>query len=127
MSALEPILESYRVDIRTLEGDQFGQFFVARGRQMLEWIAEAMGKRTSTDVEALEHAVREVRDPPEPHRIQRVTKGGGVADRGLLNADRSKPRLRQFARGEANPDVPLDTTGKSMGTIATYASSVGAV
>ncbi|MCY4590230.1 MAG: DUF262 domain-containing protein [Alphaproteobacteria bacterium] len=63
---LEPILESYGIDIRTLEGDQFAQFFVARARQMLEWIAGAMGKRTGTDVEALEHAVREVRDPPEP-------------------------------------------------------------
>ena len=63
---LEPILESYGIDIHTLERDGFAQFFVARGKRMLEWIADEMGKRADTDVEALQQAVKEVRDPLDP-------------------------------------------------------------
>ena len=33
---------------------------------MLRWIADAMGKRTDADIEALENAVKDVRDKPEP-------------------------------------------------------------
>ena len=50
---LGPILDSYGIDIRTLERDQFAEFFVARGQKMLGWIANAMGKRADTDIEAL--------------------------------------------------------------------------
>ena len=59
---LGPILDSYGIDIRTLERDQFAQFFVARGQKMLGWIANAMGKRTDADIEPLEHAVKDVKD-----------------------------------------------------------------
>ena len=63
---LGPILESYGIDIHTLERDGFAQFFVARGKRMLEWIADEMGKRADTDVEALQQAVKDVRDPLDP-------------------------------------------------------------
>ena len=62
---LGPILDSYGIDIRTLERDQFAEFFVARGQKMLGWIANAMGKRADTDIEALEHAVKDVSDELE--------------------------------------------------------------
>ena len=41
---LGAILDSYGIDIRTLERDQFAKFFVRRGQKMLRWIADAMGK-----------------------------------------------------------------------------------
>ena len=63
---LGAILDSYGIDIRTLERDQFAKFFVRRGQKMLRWIADAMGKRTDADIEALENAVKDVRDRPEP-------------------------------------------------------------
>ena len=63
---LGAILDSYGIDIRTLERDQFAKFFVRRGQKMLRWIADAMGKRTDADIEALENAVKDVRDKPEP-------------------------------------------------------------
>ena len=63
---LGPILDSYGIDIRTLERDQFAQFFVARGQKMLGWIANAMGKRTDADIAPLEHAVKDVKDELVP-------------------------------------------------------------
>lgn len=60
---LEAILESYGIDVETLEGNQFGEFFVQRGLEMLEWIAEAMGKRVSDNIEALRDAVKDLKDP----------------------------------------------------------------
>ena len=62
---LEPILGSYGIDVDTLEKNEFGAFFIQRGRRMLKWIAEAMGKRGDADVEALRDAVKEVRAPRE--------------------------------------------------------------
>ena len=59
---LEAILDSYGIDMETLEGNQFGTFFVRRGREMLEWIAEAMGKRVDVDAEALRDAVKDLED-----------------------------------------------------------------
>ena len=44
------------------KGHQFGTFFVRRGREMLEWIAEAMGKRVDVDAEALRDAVKDLED-----------------------------------------------------------------
>ena len=59
---LEAILDSYGIDMETLEGNQFGTFFVRRGREMLEWIAEAMGKRVDVDAKALRDAVKDLED-----------------------------------------------------------------
>ncbi|MCY4655004.1 MAG: DUF262 domain-containing protein, partial [Dehalococcoidia bacterium] len=59
---LEPILESHGIDARSLQTDGFGEFFVSRGREMLGWIATAMGKQVEPDVKALEYAVKDVRD-----------------------------------------------------------------
>ena len=59
---LEPILESHGINARSLQTDGFGEFFVSRGREMLGWIAAAMGKQVEPDVNALEHAVKDVRD-----------------------------------------------------------------
>jgi len=64
--SLGAILDSYGIDIQTLEMDRFAEFFVRRGQKMLGWIADAMGKRTDADIEALEHAVKDVRDKLEP-------------------------------------------------------------
>lgn len=62
---LGPILDSHGIDESSLESDDFAEFFVKRGEEMLRWIAEAMGKRTDADPQALMDAVQEVRGKPE--------------------------------------------------------------
>ena len=42
---LGAILDSYGIDIRMLERDQFAKFFVRRGQEMPRWIADAMGEK----------------------------------------------------------------------------------
>ena len=81
---LAAILGSYGIDIETLEENQFGEFFVRRGREMLEWIANAMGKKENTNVEALREAVKDLKEPVDGDgsrthsdgRVQRLATSG---------------------------------------------------
>ena len=60
---LEDILASYGINMVALKGNQFGEFFVQRGQQMLTWIGEAMGKEVDLNAEPLRDAVKGLKDP----------------------------------------------------------------